>query len=193
MYTWKGNQPDGSTNPWQTLNEQVPYENKWIKISHREVINPSGGAGIYGVVQFKNTAIGILPIDHEGFTWLVGQYRYTLGRYSWEIPEGGGPATESLLESAQRELLEETGMTAALWTPLLEMHLSNSVSDEYGLVYLARELSFGEAQPEETEDLQVKRVAFQEAFEMVMQGEITDSLSVAAILKAEIWRREGKL
>jgi 8-oxo-dGTP pyrophosphatase MutT (NUDIX family) len=193
MYTIKGNHPDNTTNPWQTLNEQVPYENKWIKISHREVINPSGGAGIYGVVQFKNTAIGILPIDDEGFTWLVGQYRYTLGRYSWEIPEGGGPSEESLLESAQRELLEETGMTAARWTPMLEMHLSNSVSDEYGMVFLAQDLSFGEAEPEETEDLQVRRLPFQEVFEMVMQGEITDSLSVAAILKAEIWRREGKL
>ncbi len=192
MYTLNGNQPDDSANPWQTLNEQIPYENKWIKISHREVINPSGGAGIYGVVQFKNTAIGILPLDHEGFTWLVGQYRYTLGRYSWEIPEGGGPQEESLLGSAQRELLEETGMRATRWSPLLEMHLSNSVSDEYGVVFLAQDLSFGEAQPEETEDLQVKRVPFQEALDMVMRGDITDSLSVAAILKAEIWRLEGK-
>ena len=182
-YTLRGPQPDQTPNPWTTLTERTAYENPWIRVSHRDVLNPAGGPGIYGVVQFKNTAIGILPLDDEGYTWLVGQYRYTLGRYSWEIPEGGGPLGTSDLASAQRELLEETGITAHRWTPLLEMHLSNSVTDEYGLVYLAQDLSFGESQPEDTEQLHIRRVPFSEAFRMVMQGEITDALSMAAILK----------
>jgi len=172
-------------NPWQTLTERTAYENPWIRVSHREVINPAGGAGIYGVVHFKNTAIGIVPVDEEGYTWLVGQYRYTLGRYSWEIPEGGGPIGTSTLESAQRELLEETGITAARWTPLLEMHLSNSVTDEYGVAYLAQDLSFGEAEPEDTEQLHVRRIPLREAVDMVMDGRITDALSMVALLK--VW------
>lgn len=182
-YTLKGPQPDQTPNPWATLTERTAYENPWIRVSHRDVLNPTGGPGIYGVVHFKNTAIGIVPLDDEGYTWLVGQYRYTLGRYSWEIPEGGGPLGTSMLESAQRELLEETGITARRWTPLLEMHLSNSVTDEYGVAYLAQDLSFGESSPEDTEQLHIRRVPFSEALRMVMDGEITDALSMVAILK----------
>lgn len=182
-YALKGPQADDSPNPWQTLSEHTAYENKWITVSHRAVINPSGGQGIYGLVHFKNTAIGILPIDDQGFTWLVGQYRYTLNRYSWEIPEGGGPVGESLLASAQRELLEETGITAAYWSPLLELHTSNSVTDEYGVAFLAKGLSFGAAMPEETEDLRVRRLPFSTALQMVLDGEITDALSMLAIMK----------
>lgn len=185
-YTLRGTAPDHAPNPWKTLTERTAYENPWIRVSHRDVLNPAGGAGIYGVVQFKNTAIGIVPLDDEGHTWLVGQYRYTLGRYSWEIPEGGGPLGTSLLESAQRELLEETGITASRWTPLLEMHLSNSVTDEYGMVYLAQDLAFGESSPEDTEQLRVRRIPLSEAFRMVMEGEITDALSMAAILKIKV-------
>lgn len=157
------------------------------------MLNPAGGLGIYGVVHFKNTAIGIVPLDEEGCTWLVGQYRYTLERYSWEIPEGGGALGTDMLESAQRELLEETGITARVWTPLLEIHTSNSVTDEYGVAYLARELEFGEASPEETEQLQVRRLPFEEAVGMVLRGEITDSLSMVAILKVQEWLRRGRL
>jgi 8-oxo-dGTP pyrophosphatase MutT (NUDIX family) len=185
--------PQTTSNPWQTLSINQVYDNPWIRVTHREVRNPSGGAGIYGVVHFKNVAIGIVPIDAEGYTWLVGQYRYALDRYSWEIPEGGGPLNRPLLESAQRELLEETGIRAQRWTPLLDMHLSNSVSDEYGIVYVAQELEFGAAQPEETEQLQIRRLPFSEALEMVLQGEITDSLSVAALLKVNEWLRRGIL
>ncbi len=158
---------------------------------HREVVNPSGGDGIYGVVHFKNTAIGIVPLDDAGYTWLVGQYRYTLDRYSWEIPEGGCPLGTSLLASAQRELLEETGMTADRWTPLLEMHLSNSVSDEYGVAYLAQGLHFGIAEPEETEDLRLRKLPLREAVEMVLRGDITDALSMAALLKVHIRVQEN--
>jgi 8-oxo-dGTP pyrophosphatase MutT (NUDIX family) len=190
-YTFHCGQPDDSVNPWQTKSEYIPYENPWIAVRHREVVNPSGGDGIYGVVHFKNTAIGIVPLDDAGYTWLVGQYRYTLDRYSWEIPEGGCPLGTSLLASAQRELLEETGMTADRWTPLLEMHLSNSVSDEYGVAYLAQGLHFGIAEPEETEDLRLRKLPLREAVEMVLRGDITDALSMAALLKVHIRVQEN--
>ncbi|HMX40528.1 MAG TPA: NUDIX hydrolase [Saprospiraceae bacterium] len=192
LYTLKGNSPDTSDDPWTTLSERTAYENPWIRVSHREVLNPSGGPGIYGVVHFKNVAIGVVPVDERGFTWLVGQYRYTLGRYSWEIPEGGCPLGTPLLESARRELLEEAGITAQYWTPILEMHLSNSVSDEYGVAFLAQGLSLGESQPEETERLDLRHLPLAEAVRMVLEGEITDALSVAALLKVHLWQIEGK-
>jgi 8-oxo-dGTP pyrophosphatase MutT (NUDIX family) len=184
---------DENTNPWQTLSSRVAYDNPWIRVEHREVINPSGGAGIYGLVHFKNVAIGILPIDNEGFTWLVGQYRYTLNRYSWEIPEGGCPIGTAPLDSAKRELLEETGIRAQRWTRILETHLSNSVTDEYGIAFVAQGLEFGEAQPEETEDLRLRRLPFAETVEMVLRGDITDTLSMVTILAANEWRRQGKI
>lgn len=180
-------------NPWKTLSVQEVYDNRWIKVTHREVLTPAGTPGIYGVVHFKNVAIGIVPIDDEGNTWLVGQYRYTLDQYSWEIPEGGCPEGTDPLETAKRELKEETGMEATHWEQLLDFHTSNSVTDEYGIAYLATGLSYGEAEPEETEDLQVKKVSLQEAVDMVMRGEITDGLSVMALLKVQVLQQLGNM
>ena len=180
-------------NPWKTLETTVAYSNPWMRISHNEVINPAGGKGIYGVVQFKNLAIGILPLDADNNTWLVGQYRYPLGQYSWEIPEGGSPIGTDPIESAKRELKEEVGLVAQKWQPLLEIHPSNSVTDEYGIVYVAKELQQGEAEPEDTEELQVKKLPFEAALQMVMNGSITDSISIAAILKAKILMDKGLL
>ena len=178
-------------NPWQTKSTKEVYDNPWIKVSHHEVINPSGGDGIYGVVHFKNLAIGIVPLDEEHNTWLVGQYRYTLNAYSWEIPEGGGPLGIDPIDSAKRELLEETGIKAQKWTKILDLHTSNSVTDELGLAYVAQGLSFGEAAPEETEDLIVRKLAFAEALEMVMNGEITDVLAMVSIMKVKLLMDEG--
>src|SRR5215213_4143165 len=145
-------------NPWIILAEKKVYDNPWISVTEYDVINPSGGKGIYGKVHFKNAAIGILPLDDELNTYLVGQYRFPLEQYSWEIPEGGGPPDIDILESARRELLEETGLEAAEWTKLMDFHLSNSVSDEYGSIFLARKLSQREAHPEETEDITIKKL-----------------------------------
>lgn len=189
----KGRQADPASNPWQTITTRNVYENPWIRVEHHEVLNPSGGPGIYGFIHFKNTAIGVIPLDHEGNTWLVGQYRYALKHYSWEIPEGGGLWGVDPIDAAKRELLEETGITAACWTPLLEMHTSNSVTDEYSVAYIARDLSFGEAQPEETEQLLLKKLPFEEVVGMVLSGEITDALSMVAVLKANEWLRNGTL
>ena len=177
---------DQTENPWETLAVKNIYENPWISVTEHEVINPGGGKGIYGKVHFKSLAIGILAIDGEGNTWLVGQYRYPLDQYSWEIPEGGGEHGTDPLESAKRELQEETGLTAGTWSEMQRIHLSNSVSDELGIIYLAKDLSYGKSSPEETEKLAIRKLPLKDAFEMVMNGEITDSLSVAAILKAKV-------
>lgn len=171
-------------NLWQTLSASEKYDNRWINVTEYQVINPGGGNGIYGKVHFKNKAIGIIPIDEEGNTWLVGQWRYTLNEWSWEIPEGGGPLGIDPLESAKRELQEETGLIATKWTMIQRTHLSNSVSDEEGFIFLAEQLTQSASNPEETEaDLKVWKLPFTEAYQMVLNGKITDSLSVMAILK----------
>ena len=171
-------------NPWKTLSTRPLYDNPWISVREDQVINPKGGKGIYGVVHFKNKAIGIIPLDEEGYTWLVGQYRYALEEYCWEIPMGGGPLAIDILESAKRELKEETGFTAARWTMIARIHTSNSVTDEEGFVFLAEGLTPGETAPEETEDLVVRKVHLREAVAMVMDNRITDSISVGGLLKA---------
>lgn len=172
------------TNNWKTINRNIAYENPWICVEHRDVITPAGNPGIYGVVAFKNKAIGIVPVDDEGFVYLVGQYRYTLDEYSWEIPEGGGPIGEDPLSTARRELKEETGFTATQWQQIGRVHTSNSVTDEEGFIFLARGLTPGDAQPEETEELRLKRVSLAASVAMVMRSEITDSISICGILMA---------
>lgn len=180
-------------NPWQTLSSEEKYNNNWIKVTEHQVINPSGGKGIYGEVHFKNIAIGVLPLDEEQNTWLVGQFRFPLKAYSWEIPEGGGPLGSDPELSAKRELVEETGLVTNKLTEIQRMHLSNSVSDELAIIYLAQDLTQGDAEPEETEELQVIKVPFAKAYQMVMDGEITDSMSVAAILKVQLLLQKGAI
>ncbi|MDH4090234.1 MAG: NUDIX hydrolase [Cyclobacteriaceae bacterium] len=170
-------------NPWTTLSAVEKYQNRWIKVTEYQVINPAGGKGIYGKIHFKNKGIGIIPIDEQGNTWLVGQYRYTLDEFHWEIPEGGGPLQENPLEAAKRELKEETGLTAKKWTSLLRMNPSNSVSDEECVIYLAEGLEHGDSELEETEaDLKVRKIPLKEAIEMVVRGEIADSMSMIGLL-----------
>lgn len=175
---------DTTRNPWVTLSAQEKYDNRWINVTEYQVINPAGGKGIYGKVHFKNKAIGIVPLDESLHTWLVGQFRYPLNEWSWEIPEGGGPLGQPVLDSARRELKEETGLTADRWTEIARVHLSNSVSDEEGFLFLAEGITHGVNALEETEaDMIVRKLPFHEALEMVLRGEITDSLSVMGILK----------
>ncbi len=173
-------------NPWTTLESKQIYSNDWINVREDQVINPAGKNGIYGVVNFKNLAIGIIPIDDELNTFLVGQYRYPLNIYSWEIPMGGGLINNTPLESAKRELEEETGLTAKKWDRIMKIHTSNSVTDEEGYVFIASDLTQGKAMPEETEELKVRKTPLIEAYNMVMRSEITDAISIAGILKASI-------
>ena len=170
-------------NPWTTLSTKDIYENPWIKIQEHRVINPRGDESIYGKVSFKNYALGIIPIDRENNIWLVGQYRYTLNEYSWEIPMGGGPVRKEILKEAQRELLEATGLEAAKFTQILKIHTSNSVTDEVGFVFLAENLIQKKADPQQSEkDLRVKKVKLADALAMIENAEITDSLTVAGLL-----------
>ena len=172
-------------NPWITLSATEKYDNPWITVTEHQITNPSGKPGIYGKVHYKNKAIGIIPIDNEGNTWLVGQWRYPLNEWSWEIPEGGGTIGSDILESAKRELKEETGLTAKKWKMIQRAHLSNSVSDEEGFVFLAENVEEGLHNREETEaDMVVRKLPFSEVHQMVLDGKITDSLSVIGILRA---------
>ncbi|MBC7383741.1 MAG: NUDIX hydrolase [Bacteroidia bacterium] len=178
--------PNEDVNPWQTKSSKSVYENNWLDVIHHEVLNPQGNEGIYGVVHFKNLAIGIIPLDEDNNTWIVGQYRYPLKQYCWEIPEGGGKIGVDPIESAKRELLEECGIVANNWQPLITLHLSNSATDEYAIIYVARGLTFTQAEPEETEKLTLRKIPFDTLYNMVMNGEITDAMSVAAVLKLKL-------
>jgi ADP-ribose pyrophosphatase len=180
-------------NPWTVLSLAKMYENEWIRVDHHEILSPSGGPGVYGTVHFKNQAIGVVPIDDHGKVILVGQYRFPLRAYSWEIPEGGGAHEVSALESAQRELREECGLSARRWTEILGMDLSNSVSDERSIVFLAWNLTEAAAQPDDTEKLQVERVPFWDAVDRVKRGEIRDAISVAGLLRVALMALQGEL
>jgi 8-oxo-dGTP pyrophosphatase MutT (NUDIX family) len=178
---------DESVNPWGKVSTRVVYDNPWIRVREDAVVRPDGQPGIYGVVHFKNVAVGVLAVE-GGEVYLVGQYRYALERYSWEIVEGGCPEGEETLDAARRELEEETGLRARDWERMGEAHLSNSVSDELAVWYLATGLEQGECRPEGTERLQVRRVPVEEALRMALSGEITDALSVLALMHLRLRR-----
>jgi 8-oxo-dGTP pyrophosphatase MutT (NUDIX family) len=173
---------------WKQKSAKVMYENPWIEVSHQEVVRPNGSEGIYGVVHFKGTAVGVVPIDSEGNTWLVRQSRYTLDTYTWEIPEGGAKAGEDTKLTAARELEEEIGVCARDIRELMRMHLSNSVTDEEAVVYVAEDLYPGTQNLDATEDIEFKKLPLEEAVEMVKKGEITDAISVAALLRLALDR-----
>ncbi len=172
-----------NSNPWKFIRSREIYDNPWIRVDEDHVINPGGGISLYGKIHFKNQAVGIVPLDREGNTWLVGQYRYVPDAYFWEIPMGGSPRSEDLLETARRELKEETGLLASKLTQVMRLHTSNSVTDEEGYVFLAEDLTEGETEFEETEAITVRKLPFREAVRMVLNGEITDAISAAALLK----------
>jgi 8-oxo-dGTP pyrophosphatase MutT (NUDIX family) len=180
--------------PWLRRSRRTAYENPWITIWHDEVSRPDGSPGIYGLVHFANLAVGVVVLDGDDRVLLVGQHRYALGELSWEIPEGGVPAGETPIEGMRRELREETGVEASEWLELVRLHLSNSVTDEAGVVYLARGLSHGTAQPEPTEQIEVRWVPFDEALAMTADGRITDAMSLIGIQRVALeraWKHES--
>jgi 8-oxo-dGTP pyrophosphatase MutT (NUDIX family) len=168
---------------WKKLDSKTVFENSWMEVRVDRVVNPGGGENDYGYVHFKNRAVAIVALDDAGNTWLVGQQRYTLGDYSWELPMGGAPLDENPVDAAKRELAEETGLRARLWSEVMMLHPSNSITDEVGIVYIATDLTQGDTSFEETEDLAVRKLPFDEALAMVSVGEITDAISVAALLR----------
>lgn len=173
--------------PWQRLSSDCVYDNRWIRVCHETVKTPAGTDGIYGVVHFKSRAVGIVPVDDEGYTWLVRQYRYTLQRHCWEIPMGGGALADDPRDVARRELVEEVGLQAAELVELMTIDISKSVTDEVGVVYLARGLTPCAQQLEESEaDLELRRMPLEEAIGWALDGTITDVISVAALLKLKV-------
>lgn len=180
-------------NPWKTLTNDKVYESPWISVTKHDVINPSGNPGVYSVVHFKNIAVGVIPLDEHYNTWIVGQYRYPIDIYSWEIVEGGCPVGTDPLESGKRELLEEAGIVAKDWLKIQELHLSNSATDEFGVLYIARGLEFHSPEPEDSEQLEVRKIPFDELYQMVMDGKVTDSLSVIGALKVKAMIDKGEI
>ena len=176
-------------SPWRRLARRVAYENPWLTVWHDEVIRPDGAPGIYGVVHFANRAIGVLAIDDDDRVLLVGQHRYPLDAYSWEIPEGGGASHESALDAARRELAEETGYRAGSWRELGRAALSNSVTDELAVFFVATDLESGTASPEGTEELQTRWVPFGEALAMTLDGRISDALTMLAVQREALDRQ----
>ncbi len=186
---------DEVRNPWTTHSNTVHYDNPWISVRHDDVTDPSGRPGIYGVVSPKNLALGVLPVFADGSILLVGQYRYALNRYSWEMPEGGGAKHVDPMVSIARELREETGHEAASWLEIADITLSNSVTDERAICWVAWDLMplAGGADPESTEDLALWRVPFDQLVELVWSGEIFDSMTVITVAKLEAMRLRNEL
>jgi 8-oxo-dGTP pyrophosphatase MutT (NUDIX family) len=177
-----------ASGPWTRRSRRIAYENAWITVWHDEVDRPDGAPGVYGVVHFVNMAAGVLALDEADRVLLVGQHRYTLDDYSWELPEGGVPAGETALDGARRELREETGVEASEWRELARAHLSNSVSDELALLFVATGLTEGDANPDGTEELERRWVPFDEALAMTLDGRITDAMTIIAIERFALLR-----
>jgi 8-oxo-dGTP pyrophosphatase MutT (NUDIX family) len=180
-----------SESPWARRRRATVYRNPWIEVWHDDVTRPDGGPGIYGVVHFRSKAVGVVVLDEQDRVLLVGQHRYTLDRHSWEIPEGGSPPDEDPLTGAQRELGEETGVSAARWRELIRFTLSNSVTDEEGVMYLATGLTRGASNPDPTERLEIRWVPFEQALVMVETGVIHDVMTQVALLAVARERATG--
>ena len=180
------------SNPWERVSRRVAYENPWIEILHDDVVRPDGKPGIYGVVHFRHLAIGVVPLDASDRVLLVGQFRYTMNHYSWEIPEGGGDFDEFPEAAARRELAEETGYVGGEWRELCRAELSNSVSDEVTILFAASGLEAGPASPEGTEQLQLRWVAFDEVMTMIARGEIADAMTILAMQQLALERAAGQ-
>ena len=181
---------DQAKNPWTRLASREVYRNPWIRVREDKVLNPNGGEGIYGLVQFRNRAVAIIPLDNNGYTWLVGQYRYATDGYSWELPMGGHPLDQDPRQGALRELHEETGLTAGRLTELMRCELSNSVTDELGIAYVAQQLEAGQTAFDPTEQLTLKHLPFDEALAMTLDGRIRDLFSIAALQQLALRREE---
>ena len=184
---------DESRDPWTRYEQKRVYETPWFTVETQECLTPGGTPATYSWMHFKNRAVGIIPLHDDGTITLVGQYRYPLGQYSWELPEGGCPEGREMIDAAAMELSEETGLSAKTLTPFLKFHTSNSVTDEYGELFLATGLTQGEAHPEDSEELRVRRVSLETMLEEIESGKITDAITIMAIYKLALMKAQGNL
>lgn len=184
---------DETRDPWTRLSKQVVFDSPWITVEDHTCRDPRGNDAQYGVVRFKNRAVGVIPLHDDGTITLVGQYRFALEQYSWELPEGGCPKGREMIDTAAMELSEETGLKAESLTHFMGFHLSNSVSDEFGALYLARGLTQGDAHPEDCEELRTRRVTLDTLLEEIETGSITDSITIMGAYKLALWRAQGKI
>lgn len=180
-----------TANPWRTHASQEVFDNPYVKIIRNKVTRPSGHPGVYSVISFKRVAVAIVPVDEEGYTWLVGQYRYPHDTYEWEVPEGGAEPGEDPADCALRELREEAGLIAGTLTPILHMQLSNSTTNEISHSFLATNLTLTDPDPDDTEQLAIHRLPLDDVYAMVLRGEIRDALSVASLLKLKLLQESG--
>lgn len=182
-----------TSNPWTILDSVIKYENNWISVEEHKVITPAGKPGIYGEVHFKNHAVAIVPLDASYYTWIVGQYRFPMKSFEWEVPEGGCPTHETPLQTAKRELKEETGIVANTYELIQEVQLSNCTTDERGYIFVAKGLTFEETQFDDTERLHIRKIHFDDLFQMAFNGEIKDNFSLTAIYKIKLMIEKGEL
>jgi len=183
---------DPKNDPWTRISKETAFETHWIKVESHDCLDPAGNPATYGTVHFKNKAVGIIPYE-DGLITLVGQYRFPLREYSWELPEGGCPEGSTPLEAAKRELKEETGLSAQNFKPFMKLHLSNSITDEWAIVYLATGLTQGEAQPEDSEVLRLRKITLEDLIEEIEDGKITDAITVAAAYKLALRIAQDKI
>jgi len=179
--------------PWTDLGARVVYENPWVTVTEHQAVAPTGRAGIYGVLRPKHVAAGVLPIHADGTVTLVGQSRFACANYSWEMPEGGAPFDEDPLEGAKRELAEEAGLKAATWLEVLRMELTNSVTDERAVAWLAWDLGPAPVDPDPTEVIAIVRVPFMALLHEIGRGAILDAFTIATAYRAYHMAREGLL
>ena len=179
--------------PWKVLTSEVLQDNPWFRVELHRAVAPTGVEADYYMSHFKNVAVGVLPLFDDGTVCLVGQWRFPFGTYSWEIPEGGVPMSETPLDGAKRELREEAGLLASDWREVLTMQLSNASSNEVSICYLAMGLSQAERDLDPTEALALERVPFQEALAAAVAGKIRDSMAVATLLRVHHMAVTGEL
>lgn len=180
-------------NPWRTIQSKTIHSTPWLQVNVHNVLTPANTPSQYTTVNFNGVAVGVIALDENYNTWIVGQWRYPINQYSWEIPEGGANKNEEPLLAAQRELAEETGITAKKWTPLMEFFVSNSATDEHAFIFIAQDLEFAPPKPDLDEDLQQKKIPFSELVNLTMNGKIFDSISIAAILKTHLLIQNGTI
>ncbi|MDG3443632.1 NUDIX domain-containing protein [Nitrospirillum amazonense] len=189
--------PSSEQNPWTVLSRDLRYETPWLRVFHHEVLRPDGSPGIFGTVEFATVAVGVLPVAANGDTWLVGQWRFGAGRYSWEMVEGGiplaGPKAIGPLAGAAEELREEAGLRAGRWLEIQRMDMSNSVGNEHAHLYLAWDLTEVPVAPDETEQLTIRRLPLRAALDMALSGGILDAMTIAALLRVRLMHLEGTL